>query len=457
MTATTVEAARPEFSLGYRRWMFTLLVAVYACSFLDRVIVNTIGPAIIEDLGLSDFEFGLLGGAAFALFYAAFGLPIAWLAERFSRVNIIAVCIALWSAMTALSGLAPNYAQLLIYRMGVGIGEGGCSPAAHSLLSDHYPASKRASALALYSLGVPLGAMLGAIGGGWLAQTFDWRTAFIALGLPGLVLALLVRLTLREPARGRQEADPAAALAKAPPLRAVLARLLMSRSFPSLCAGFVLTNLTASAVNAFAPTYLVRAFHLGLAETGLLYGLVYGVSGVIGMLIGGFGADAAGKHDARWYAWAPAIGSLISMPVYVLAFTQASAVATAVLFFVGGVMTSFYFAPTMAVVHNLVEPRMRATAAAVMFLLINIFGQGVGPTFMGAVSDFIGKQMLAPGTAFSLCPAGADAPGFVATACAEPSAVGLRWSILAMTVFCLLGAVFFFRAARFIRQDLARR
>ncbi len=445
MTATTVDAARPDFSIGYRRWMFTLLVAVYTCSFLDRVIVNTVGPAIIQELGLSDFEFGLLGGAAFALFYTVFGLPIARLAERFSRVNIIAICIALWSAMTALSGLAPNYAQLLLFRMGVGVGEGGSSPATHSLLSDHYAPSRRASALAIYSLGVPLGIMLGATGGGWIAQTFDWRTAFIVLGLPGLILALLVKITLREPARGRLEPEPATAGAKAPPLLAVIRQMLSQRSFPSLLSGFILTNFAAAGVNTFAPTYLVRTFHLGLAETGMLYGLVTGVSGVIGMLVGGFGADAAGRHDARWYAWAPAIGSLVAMPVYMLAFTQGSALATAALFFVGGVMVSFYFAPTMAVVANLAEPRMRATAAALMFLFINIFGQGVGPTVMGAVSDFMGKQVLAPGTAFSLCPAAVDAPGFVAAACAAPSAAGLRWSILVMTVSFLLGAVCFFR------------
>jgi predicted MFS family arabinose efflux permease len=441
-------AAEPAFSLGYRRWMLVLLVAIYTCSFLDRVIVSTIGPAIIRELKLSDLQFGLLGGAAFALFYAVFGLPIARLAERFSRVGIISVCIALFSAMTALSGLAASYLQLLALRMGVGVGEGGCSPAAHSLLSDHYPPRQRASALAIYSIGSPLGSLLGAALGGWIAQTFSWRAAFMVVGLPGLALALLARLTLREPRRGHSEAVPPPA--GAPPLRDMLARLTRTRTFAHMTLGFVLTNLSAAGVNVFMSTYLVRSFHLGLARAGMMYGVAIGVSGLVGTLAGGFIADSRGKRDARWYAWAPGIGALLAFPCYVFAFTRADPVATVAGFFVGGFLMAFYLAPTLGVVQNLVEPRMRASAAALMFMLINIFGQGLGPAAMGAVSDMLSRRVLPPGA--GVCPSEAAA---LARACADPKAGGLQAAILAMTLFFVWGGIHYLLAARTIRRDLA--
>jgi predicted MFS family arabinose efflux permease len=449
--AEAPRAAEPAFSLGYRRWMLVLLVSIYACSFLDRVIVSTIGPAIIRDLKLSDLQFGLLGGAAFAVFYALFGLPIARLAERSSRIAIIATCIALWSAMTALSGFAGSYWQLLALRMGVGVGEGGCSPAAHSLLSDHYPPRQRATALAIYSAGVPIGTLLGAVLGGWIAQTFSWRIAFVVVGLPGLALALLARLTLKEPRRGH--IDGTTPDAAAPPLGAVVARLFRTPSFRHLAAGFVLANLTGSGVNVFMSTYLVRSFHLGLATVGVLYGLVVGVAGLSGTLAGGLIADWGGKRDARWYALAPGLGALFAFPCYVAAFTRQDAISTIACFFVGGLLITFYLAPTLGVVQNLVEPRMRASAAALMFILINIFGQGLGPTAMGAASDFLARRVLAPGGDLTVC--GDSAPAFVAQACRTPQVSGLQAAILAMTVFVLWGSVHFLLAARTIRKDLA--
>ena len=452
MSSTAQAGAAPQFSVGYRRWMLFLLVAIYSCSFLDRVIINTVGPAIIRELHLSDLQFGLLGGAAFALFYAGFGLPIAWLAERTNRVTIIAVCIALWSAMTALSGVSTNYWQLLLFRMGVGIGEGGSSPAAHSLLSDYYPPKQRASALAIYSAGIPIGILLGAAGGGWLAQTFDWRTALVIVGVPGLVLALLARLTLREPARGHSEAADVSA--KAPPMGAVFKRLFATKTFAHIAAGFVLTNLAGNGINTFTAIYLVRSFHIGLAHAGLLYGLAVGISGLIGTVGGGFWADAAGRRDLRWYAWAPALGSFLALPAYFIAFTRPSAELTVACFFIGSLAVTMYIAPTLAVAQNLVEPRMRATAAAIMFLLINVFGQGFGPTAMGAVSDFLSHHVLVAGGDFSLCPVAAGDPSFLAGACAAPKAAGLQWSILAMTIFYLLGCLQYLMAAKTIRDDM---
>jgi predicted MFS family arabinose efflux permease len=442
----------PRFSVGYRGWLLGLLVAVYACSFLDRVIISTVAPAIIAELRLSDTQFALLAGPAFAIFYAAFGIPIARMAERTSRVNIIAICIALWSVMTALCGFTQAYWQLLVFRMGVGVGEGGSSPAAHSLLSDHYQPRQRATALAIYSAGVPFGIMIGAVTGGWIAETFNWRTAFIVLGLPGLILALLTRLTLKEPVRGHVEGrepprDP-------PPLGAVLKRLGTNPTVLLLIGGLVCANLGASSMSVFTQPYLVRAFHLSMATVGLLYGLVVGIAGVAGMIGGGVIADVAGRKDARWYAWAPALGTGVAFPIYIVAFSQHTAGASVAFIFLGYLLVSFYFAPTFGVVQNLVEPRMRASASALLFLAINLVGQGAGPTIMGLISDASASRRFGLGDYHRLCPPGPHAPAEIAAACAKASAEGLQHSILIMCVFFLAGAILYFLASRGLRRDL---
>ena len=441
--------ARPQFSAAYRAWFLTLMVAIYACSFLDRIIINTVGPAIIKELRLTDLEFGLLGGLAFAIFYAGFGIPIAWLAERFNRVTIISVCIALWSGMTAMCGLSSTYAQLLLFRMGVGVGEAGGGPPAQSLISDHYPPTKRASGLAFFTAGVPIGSMIGAVGGGWLAQTFSWRMAVIVVGLPGLLLALLARLSLREPARGHSEAAPVSDRAPSP-LEVIKRLLSHGWTFGNVLMGFVLTNLAANGVNVFAPSYFTRTFHMGLKDVGLLYGLVIGGSGVIGILIGGFGADFAAKRDLRWYAWGPAIGSMAAFPIYLTAFTRHDPYSTAAVIFVGALLLSLYFAPTFAIFQNLVEPRMRATAAALLLLMINIFGQGLGPTIMGLISDLTARSLFTGGD-YALCRS--PSPEIV-QACTAASAGGLQRAILLMTGFFFWGSIHYLLAARTIRRDL---
>ena len=459
--ATTIDAgaepapaagAKPEFSRGYLGWLLGLLVAIYASSFLDRVIISTVGPAIISDLRISDTLFGLLTGPAFAVFYVVLGIPIARLAERRSRINIISICIALWSLMTALCGLASSYLPLLIFRMGVGVGEGGCSPAAHSLLSDHYPPRRRATALAIYFAGVPFGIMVGAILGGWLATAFNWRIAFMVLGLPGLLLALLAKLTLREPPRGH--VDGAAPPAEAPPLGAVLKKLATNPTVVLLVCGLVSANFGGSAMAAFTQTYLVRAFHLSMATVGLLYGLVIGTAGVFGMTMGGVIADVAGRKDIRWYAWAPALGCALGFPIYLAAFSQHSALASVAFIFLGYLVVTFYFAPTFAVVQNLVEPRMRATASSLLFLAINMMGQALGPVVIGLVSDLIARRTFTLGNYRALCPPHPHAPAQIVAACAHASSYGLQHSILIMCGCYLLGAIFYLLASRTLKRDL---
>ena len=232
----TITDQPPLFSHGYTNYVLGVLVIVYVFNFIDRQILAILAPAIKTDLLLSDTQIGALSGVAFGIFYATLGIPIARLADRYSRVNIIAISLTIWSLMTALSGLAVNYWQLLIARIGVGIGEAGGSPPSHSMISDMFPADQRATALAIYALGIPIGTMLGNLGGGWISETFEWRTAFWVVGLPGVMLALIVRFTLKEPTRGAAEGitvDPA----DAPPVAEVFKTLWNRKSFKLLAFG----------------------------------------------------------------------------------------------------------------------------------------------------------------------------------------------------------------------------
>jgi predicted MFS family arabinose efflux permease len=434
-----------------RAWMLGLLVAAYACSFIDRIVISVVGPALIADLRLTDLQFGLLGGLAFAVFYTAFGLPVARLAERRSRTAILAVSIGLWSAMTMLCGVAQNYTQLLLFRMGVGIGEAGCTPAAHSLISDRYPPNRRASALGIYFLGVPLGTLLGAVAGGWIGEALGWRLAMIAVGAPGLLLALVIWLTLREPVRGEAEGrrqDDAA-----PPLRRVIQRLVGVPSLRHLLAACTITTLAANGISTFAPAYFVRGFGLRMSEAGLFFGVIMGVAGLVGLLAGGFGADLAARRDVRWYGWLPAIGVLLSAPFYALAYSRGDAWTALPLILLAALFLSIYPGPTFAIAQNLVEPRMRASIAAILLLMMNLVGQGLGPTLMGQSSDMLASRAFEANDYRATCVARVPAPE-MASRCAHASATGLGQTLVGVTILLPWGALHFALAARTLRRDL---
>ena len=440
-----------ESGRAYRAWVLTMLVATYACGFVDRIIVAVVGPALVRDLGLSDLEFGLLGGMAFALLFSAFVLPIARLAERWNRVGIISISLALWSAMTALSGVVSAYWQLLVCRIGVGLGEAGATPPAHSLISDHYPPARRASALAIYSAGVPIGSTLGAVVGGYAAEHFGWRMAFVIVGTPGLLLALLFRLTVREPERGAADVVPAGEVA--PPLRDVLRRLSATVTFVHVLAACSLVTVASNGTTLFAPSYFVRQFGMGMGDVGLLYGLVLGVAGLVGILAGGFVAQGAARREVRWYAWIPASGAFVAVPLYLAAYARETPVAALALTLLATISVTVSFAPTFALAQNLVPARMRASASALVLLGMNVLGQGVGPVVMGWTSD------IAAGRAFSgrgkynvVCLEGPA--GNLARACAEASAAGVRFALASVTVFLVWGAFHFVMAGRTVRRDL---
>ena len=454
--------ARPSTNL-YRNWFLLLLLLVYASSFVDRIIVAVVGQAIQAEMHLSDLQLGLLGGLAFSIFYATLGIPMARLAERYSRVVIVSLSIAAWSVMTALCGTAGAYWQLLVFRLGVGIGEAGSTPTAHSLIADQFPPERRATAFSIYALGPPIGVIAGAIGGGWIAQHLGWRPVFFVYGLPGLILGCLVYCTLREPTRGATDANPNATSAHVPPLKSVIKLLMSSKTFVQMLLGTVIGSFAQYGINLFIPVYLTRVFGMDYAQAGLIFGLVIGVGGLLGNALGGMSADWASLRDRRWYAWVPALGTALGFPLLAIAFLQHNWVAAVTLIFFGTVLLNVWNGPTFAVIQGLVEPRMRATASAFVFLLMNFVGQGGGPAFIGFLSDKLAARLYVGEDYRLACVAAGAAKGHatnavaglhepIARACADASASGVRYAMLCVTVVLAWSAVHYFFASRTIRQ-----
>ena len=374
-----------------------LLVAAYTLNFVDRSIVASVGQAIKLDLKLTDTQLGLLGGLYFALLYTVLGIPIARLAERWSRVHIMSAAIFVWSGFTALCGIATSYAMLASFRFGVGVGEAGLSPPAHSLISDTVPPDKRASALSIYSLGVPLGVMIAAVAGGWLAQHYSWRVAFITLGLPGAVLALAIRLLIREPVRGAME--PGGARIAPPPysLRNDIAETLrVARAMfgnPVLfhmMLGITLISFAGYGAGAFIQPYWSRTFGLGYAQIGLITGLIGGTSQFVGVLLGGFVSDRLARSGSSiWYGLVPAIGIATAYPLILALYTADSWQAAAIWLLFPGALTNTYMGPTYGTVQNAFPPAQRATAVAVLFLVLNLIALGFGPPLTGLLIDHL--------------------------------------------------------------------
>ncbi|UVJ45725.1 MFS transporter [Pseudomonas sp. LS1212] len=436
-----------------------MLVLVYASSFMDRIIMATVGQAVKEDLQLSDLQLGLLGGLAFALFYTVLGLPIARFAERRSRVRIIASCVIVWSTMTALCGTASNFVQLLLFRMGVGVGEAGCVPAAHSLIADHFPRERRATALALFSLGVPLGAAGGAVLGGWMVQHYGWREAFYVMGLPGIALGLLVYATLREPQRGLseecyQDSD------NVPSFVTVLKRLFGLATFRRISLGAGLGGFAVYGINLFIPVYMIRAFDMSYTKAGLMFAIISGGAGMIGGALGGVISDWAGRRGEKWYGWVPALSFLAAAPCYVVGFLQESWQLSVVWIAIGCMFVMFHQPPTFAVTQNLAEPRMRASASAILLFVLNLIGMGLGPLFIGLASDLYAARAFSLGDYSTLCPGGmapANAEAILAQACHGASVIGLRSAIVTCAGGFILAAMVYYLAGRSMARDLNTR
>jgi predicted MFS family arabinose efflux permease len=368
---------------GYGLFMLTL---VYAFNFVDRQILVILQEPIKKDMGLSDAQLGLLSGFSFALVYITAGIPIAYWADRTNRRNIIAAALTIWSGMTALSGLAQNYTQLLLARIGVGIGEAGGSPPAHSMISDYYPPEKRGTAMAIYSVGLHFGIFLGFILGGVISQAFGWRAAFMAVGIPGVIFAVIFLFTVREPVRGCWESDERATLK--PTLQETVTQLRSYRSFWYLAMAAGLAAFAGYGNGNFAPSFLIRNHGFSVGEVGVVLAIFGGGGGMIGVFLGGYLSDRLGVADKRWYLWVPMIAGLLSVPVAFPYLLLENRTAVIGFMFLATIAINTYIGPCIAISHGLVPPAMRALTSAILFFVLNMIGLGLGPLTAGLLSDF---------------------------------------------------------------------
>jgi len=384
--AASQEPPAPAYTSAYLRYALGLLCLVYTVNYLDRQILAILLQSIKKELRLTDAQLGLLSGTAFGLFYATLGIPIARLADRYSRRVVMAVCLALWSLMTSLCGTAGSFALLLACRIGVGVGEAGGSPPAHSMISDYFPPERRATALAVFALGVPLGMLIGYSVGGWIDEVVGWRHAFFAAGAPGLVLSLVVALTLREPARGHSEGlTPTEAAA--PRTAEVLHFLRRARSFRHVALGAALNGFAAYSVVTWMPAFLIRSHGMGTAEAGAWLAFLIGVVGAAGNYLGGVLGDRWARTDVRSRVWLPGIAIASGFPLFFITYTTSERWIALLAFALAMFLGMACQAPLFAAAQFLAPPRMRATAAAVLLFAVNIVGLGAGPAVTGALSD----------------------------------------------------------------------
>jgi MFS family permease len=368
-----------------------LLTVVYSFNFIDRQLLSILQESIKADLSLSDSQLGLLTGFAFAVFYVVAGLPIARWADRSNRRNIIALSVGLWSLMTAVSGFVQNYGQLLAARIGVGIGEAGGSPPSHSVISDIFPPESRASAISFYSTGVSIGILFGFLLGGWLNEFFGWRIAFVVVGAPGILIAIIVRYTLAEPIRGFSENKQVSN--ETVPFKDVLTTLWYKVSFRHMAFGAALNAFAGYSTSNWTASFFIRSHGMTTGELGTWLALIMGLGGAIGVFGGGLLADKLGRQDKRWYMWIPSLAGFISVPFMIGVYLVDNAYLALSLAIVPGVMFNVYLGNTIATTHGLVGPRMRATASAILFLILNMIGLGLGPWSVGLLSDSLSQSL----------------------------------------------------------------
>ncbi len=371
-----------------RLLLWTLLV-VYIFNFIDRQIVAILAEPIARDLALNDSQIGLMTGLAFALFYATLGVPIARWADKggTDRAKLIAVCLVIWSGMTALCGVAQNYWQLLLARIGVGVGEAGCTPTAHALIADSLPPEKRAGGIAFFGLGIPIGGLLGTLIGGGVAEALGWRQAFWLVGLPGVALAIFVWLMLKDPRRAR-----AATAAPAAPRQSMLESLKTLATSPAYClilGGASLVAFLSYGKGVWVLVYFMRTHKLSVGQTSLWVGVTLGIAGIFGTWLGGWAADRWGKHDKRHMLTLPALAMLVAAPILFLGYAADDWRLAILLLILPTIANSAYYGPAYGAAQVLARPDTRAMASAWMVFAQNLIGLGLGPLLFGALSDLL--------------------------------------------------------------------
>ncbi len=415
---------RDTKSPAYRAYVMFILVVVYTFNFIDRQIVGILAIPIKADLNLTDTQLGLMGGLAFALFYTGLGIPVAMLADRWNRTWIMTIALTIWSGMTAVCGLATNFWQLFLARLGVGVGEAGGVAPAYSLISDYFPSNQRARALSVYSFGIPIGSALGILFGGYIASKIDWRFAFFAVGIAGILVAPLFKLTVAEPPRGQY--DEKKTDQSSPTLKVIVQKLLHKPSFWIISFGASASSMMGYGLFFWLPSFFVRSFGLELFEASLVYGSILLIGGIAGTWAGGYMADRFGAGKRGNYVVIPAIAFLGTIPLYALAILSPDLTTTFFALLIPTGLGLAWLGPVLSAIQHVVPPNMRATASAIFLFINNLVGIGAGTFAIGLISDNLAVRF------------GDDA---------------LRYAILTGTGFYLIAAILFLVSAKRLAQD----
>lgn len=424
-------SGQPQISAGARRYTLFMLVVVYTSSFIDRSIINILVEPIKREFGASDAEMGLLTGFYFALFYATLGMPVAKWADRSNRRNIITLAVTIWSATTALCGFAQNFVQLAAARIGVGIGEAGSSPPSHSMIADMYQREERVSAMAIYSLGIHIGIMLGFFIGGWIAETYGWRAAFLVVGFPGLIVAIVFRLTVPEPPRGALEKRNTEKTATADPtgIRETFVYLWQTKSLRHVVIGSTLVSFIGYGGVAFGAAFLMRSHDMSISHVGTILAPLGGAMGIIGALTSGKVADRLALKDARWTAWVVTVCKVAAIPLALVFYLSDNLIIAFIAYAPMVALSATYQGSTFSMVQTLTPMRVRTQASAILLFIINFIGLGGGPLTVGYLSDQLNPSY------------GADS---------------LRYALLTVSMLGLWGAYHYYQAGRHYRDDLEK-
>ncbi|MEM1390124.1 MAG: MFS transporter [Pseudomonadota bacterium] len=440
---------------GYRSFVLGSLLVAYIFNFIDRVIISYLQVKIEADIAMANWQFGLLTGLAFAFFYTLLGIPIARLAERYNRTIIIGVSIIFWSVMTALCGIATSFAMLLIFRLGVGIGEAGLTPPANSLIADYYKPEKRASALSIYSTGITIGSFAAALFLGLLIGFVDWRQTFILIGIAGIPIGLVIIFFVKEPPRGYSD-EPGAIRLEQPDIGETLKILMQTSTFWYVTIGGMFASFVGYALVTFVTKFLTFAFNMDLQEAALFFLAPLALIGAVGTWLCGALAD---KFKGKSAFWLPAVGLLLAFLLQVLALNWvAGAWTILIVLLFANLFQYFYLGPMYAIAGSVVPTKIRATSIAILLFVVNLLGYGIGPLFAGVLIDFFYAANLADVADLTVatCKAAAGLTDAQFAQCQGAELQGIRTGLSIVVAIFALGAVFFLLGMRTIDKDMAK-
>jgi len=445
-------------SFPYRTYVLLTLTVVYTFNFIDRILISVVSVPIINEFGLSQFQFGLLSGIGFALFYTLLGIPIANLSEKISRKLIIGICVILWSLATVLCGFATGFVTLLLARMLVGVGEAGCTPPANSMISDYYTPLARPTALGIYAMGVTAGGVLAQLFGGFILDIFTWREAFIYVGAPGIILGIIVLLTIKEPPRGYSD-PPGTPKVKRASFGEAMAEIFSKPTFWVMTTGATLAAFAGYALVGLQPQHVVFTHGFTPAQTAIMFMAPVGLAGTLGAFLGGYITQQASRSSATAATWVPGIAFFICAPIYATAFLVGSHISMLVAMMVASMLQYFYLGAQYNIGQAVVSLRVRATAIAILLFVVNLIGYGVGPPALGIVADTLTTNWIASSEFAGQLTASCSLTDQSLSqellgACRDARAYGVKWACVTATLLFFLAGVFFLLSGRTFLRDL---